>query len=338
MSGRKNGDRTVSVVVPAHNEGAVLGRLLSGLLDGARPGSIEVVVVANGCTDDTADVARSFAAGEGAQGPAAGGTGGAVVRVIETSVANKYHAMRLADAEIDAFPRVYVDADVELGYTGVMSLAEVLCAKDENGSESGGERHGEREEAKNVLAAAPEREVPLDGCPWTVRWYYAVWERLPTVRSGLFGRGVIGVSEAGYQRLRVLPELMGDDLAASLSFTDAERRIVPDAVAIVHPPRTCRDLIRRRVRTATVTAQAGRRAELSKAGGEARTSRADLLGVLKEAPLTMAPRLAWFLCVTVVARRRARRMMAAGDYSTWLRDESSRAAAAAPSTTERSSV
>jgi hypothetical protein len=38
----------------------------------------------------------------------------------------------------------------------------------------------------------------------------------------------------------------------------------------------------------------------------------------------MAPRLAIFLSVTVLARLRAGRMVARGDYSTWLRDESSR--------------
>ena len=305
---------SMSVVVPAHNEGAVLGRLLTALLDGARPGSIRIVVVANGCTDDTADVARSFAAWGGGRDGAAGGA----VRVIETPVANKHRAMRLADTEIDVFPRLYVDADVELGYTSAVALANALGEHGANPGEHPGE---------NVLAVAPERRVPLAGCPWTVRWYYAVWEKLPTVRTGLFGRGVIGVSASGYQRLRALPELMGDDLAASLSFAPDERRIVPEAVAVVYPPRTCRDLIRRRVRTSTVTAQAGQREQLAKAGGEARTTRADLLGVLKQAPLTMAPRVAWFLCVTVVARRRARRMMAAGDYATWLRDESSRTAA-----------
>jgi hypothetical protein len=48
-----------------------------------------------------------------------------------------------------------------------------------------------------VLAAAPQRELALGGRPWPVRWYYDVWTRLPEVRRGLFGRGVIGVSVPG---------------------------------------------------------------------------------------------------------------------------------------------
>ena len=43
----------------------------------------------------------------------------------------------------------------------------------------------------------------------------------------------------------------------------------------------------------------------------------------------MAPRVAFFLSMAVLARLRARRAVARGDYSTWLRDESSRRGPAA---------
>lgn len=81
-----------------------------------------------------------------------------------------------------------------------------------------------------------------------MRWYYAVWEQLPEVRGGLFGRGVIGLSEAGYTRVASLPPLLADDLVASLAFKPEERVIVPGARVVVHTPRTVRDLLRRRVR------------------------------------------------------------------------------------------
>jgi hypothetical protein len=41
----------------------------------------------------------------------------------------------------------------------------------------------------------------------------------------------------------------------------------------------------------------------------------------------MAPRVALFLAVAVLARLKARRAVRQGDYSTWLRDESSRSEA-----------
>ena len=46
-----------SIVIAAYNEAAVIGRCLDALLSGAAPGEFDVTVVANGCTDDTAEVA-----------------------------------------------------------------------------------------------------------------------------------------------------------------------------------------------------------------------------------------------------------------------------------------
>lgn len=51
-----------------------------------------------------------------------------------------------------------------------------------------------------------------------MRWYYDVWQRLPQVREGLFGRGMIVLSPEGHERVRALPQVMSDDLAMSESF------------------------------------------------------------------------------------------------------------------------
>lgn len=295
---------TVSVVIPAHNEAAVIGRLLSGLLAEAAPGEFEVLVAANGCTDDTESVAASF---------------GPRVRVLSTPEPNKYRAMRLADAAAECFPRLYVDADVELDTASVRALTQAL---------------GEPE----VLAVGPERRSPLDERPWTVRWYYEVWHRLPVVRAGLFGRGVVGLSREAHRRIGELPEFMGDDLAASLAIPARQRRVVSGAVAVVHPPRTLRDLIRMRIRALVSTTQIAGGTELSDAAAEARTTRADLVRALREGSPADAPKVAWFVTVTLIVRFRARRAIKAGDYRTWLRDESSRrpAESAEPAESEES--
>ena len=51
-----------SVVIPAHNESNVLGPTLERIANDPLAGSLEVAVVANACSDDTAEVARSYAA------------------------------------------------------------------------------------------------------------------------------------------------------------------------------------------------------------------------------------------------------------------------------------
>jgi len=277
----------LTVIVPAHNEARVISRLLTQLVSGARQGELDIVVVANGCTDDTASVAASF---------------GPPVRVLSVPVASKREALVAGDQAARGYPRVYVDADVELGAEDVRALAEAL-------------------RAPGALAAGPRRVLALAGSPWLVRWYYDVWARLPAVRGGLFGRGVIAVSEAGHARVASLPPLLSDDLAASLVFAADERIIVPGARVVIHPPRTFGDLLRRRVRVATGVTQ------IEQAEGApdstARTRARDLLSVIRGEP-RMAPRVLVFASVAVLARLRGNRAARQRDYSTWHRDESSR--------------
>jgi hypothetical protein len=276
-----------TIVIPANNEARVIGRLLGQLLPDKLASDFNILVVANGCTDDTAEVARSF---------------GPCVRVLSIPVAAKHEALAAAHRETADFPRIYVDADVELTAQDIKELAAAL---DEPG----------------VLAAAPERHLVLDGRPWPVRWFYDVWLRLPEARRGLWGRGVIAVGPEGQRRIAALPPLIGDDLAASLLFAPAERRVVAAARVVVHPPRSCADLIRRRVRCATGVSQ------LERAPGTppstARTRPADLLGIISADP-RMAPRVALFLSIVCTARLISRREVIRGDFTTWHRDESSR--------------
>ncbi|MEU3454312.1 glycosyltransferase [Micromonospora sp. NPDC006766] len=279
----------LSIVVPAYNEEAVIGRLLTGLLDEPAVAEFEVVVVPNGCTDRTAAVADSV---------------GPPVRVVVAPTPGKYAALRLGDAHCAGYPRFYLDADVEIGPDDVRRLASAL-----------------RE--PGVLAVAPERTVHTGRSSVVVRWYYDVWQRLPGVREGLFGRGVIGVSAEGGQRIAAMPEVMGDDLAASVAFGPDERRVVPGSRVVVHAPRTLADLIRRRVRSLTATAQL--RGRMPEAVDGARTTWRDLVTLCTSRPVLL-PKLAAFLGVTLLAKWRARRPIRSHDYATWLRDESSRAA------------
>jgi glycosyltransferase involved in cell wall biosynthesis len=279
----------ISVVVPAHNEAPVLGRLLRGLLDGARPDEFDIIVVPNGCTDGTEGVAAAF---------------GEPVTVVPLAAAGKYAALRAGDDRARGSEVIYLDADVELGTEDVRRLAAAL-----------------RE--PGVLAVAPERVVATARSSWPVRWYYDIWQQLPSVREGLYGRGVIGVSAQARRRLRELPDVMGDDLAASVAFEPGERRVVTGARVVVHPPRTVGDLLRRRIRSVTATTQL--QSALPGGVGSARTSRSDLVEIARRRP-SAVPKLAVFLAVTAVTRWRARRPIRSGDFTTWLRDESSRAA------------
>ena len=100
----------ISIVIPAHNEEQVIGRLLEGVTRGAGPGELEIVVVTNGCTDRTAEVAGSFPG----------------VTVVDSPVASKPAALNLGDATAKSFPRMYLDADIEVDIAAVRAVGDVL--------------------------------------------------------------------------------------------------------------------------------------------------------------------------------------------------------------------
>ncbi len=277
----------LSIIIPAHNEAPVIGRLLGQLLAAAEDSELDILVVANGCTDETAAVAAKF---------------GPLVRVISIPVASKREAITVGNRAARGFPRFYVDADVELGAGDVRELARAL------------QRPG-------ILGVSPELTLDMAGRRWPVRWFYDIWTRLPEVQRGLFGRGVVGVSEAGYARIAALPPLLADDLAASLAFSSAERTVVPSARVRVHPPRTFVGLLRIRTRAVINVNQLESTEEAPRS--TARTRLADILAIVHQ-DIRMVPRAVLFMSVALLARARARRMAGYKVNPEWLRDESSR--------------
>lgn len=265
----------------------MIARLLGRLVPTSSAAELDVVVIANGCTDDTAEVASSF---------------GPTVRVLSIPAPSKREALVVGNIAASGFPRIYVDADVELRLKDVRVLANVL-------------KH------PGVFAATTELGHDFAGCSWPVRWYYDVWERLPEVQKGLFGRGVVALNEAGYNRLTSLPPMMADDLLASLAFSDSERVVARGARVVVHPPLTLADLLRIRVRAVVGVAEVERTEGAPPS--TAATRPRDLLAMVRAEP-NLAPRVALFLAVAVIARLRARRALRQSDFSTWLRDESTR--------------
>src|SRR3954451_9146536 len=177
-----------SVIIPAHDEAAVIGDRLRGLVSSLPAGAVELIVVANGCSDDTAAVAR------GVPG----------VRVVELSQASKTAALDAGDRAAIRFPRIYLDADIRITGTSLLRLAEALTLD-------------------LPLVGSPGVVFDRSGCSWPVRSFFAVFERLPYTRRGLTGLGVYGVSELGRQRFGSFPDVVADDLYVQRLFAPEER-------------------------------------------------------------------------------------------------------------------
>ncbi|MFR9780515.1 glycosyltransferase [Micromonospora sp. MS34] len=276
-----------SIVVAAHNECAVIGRCLDALLAEATPGEFDVTVVANGCTDGTAAIA---AARPG-------------VRVIELAEAGKPAALDAGDEAARGFPRIYLDADVVLSTQGVRAIAAALDGPH--------------------LAATVRRELDLTGRPMLVRAYFGIHRHLPVFRDGLFGRGVVGLAEAGRRRFARFPALVADDLFLDSLFGAAEKCQVDTVSSRVATPRRTRDLVRRlsRVRGGNSAMRAA--ADQGQVGATVRPPAR--LSWLRDVVLPrpwLAPAAICYVAITVLAALSARRDRtgAAG----WARDDSSR--------------
>jgi Glycosyl transferase family 2 len=281
-----------SVIIPAHDEAAVIGDRLRALATSLPAGAVELIVVANGCSDDTAAVAR------GVPG----------VRVVELSQASKTAALDAGDRTATLFPRIYLDADIRIPGSALLRLAAALTAD-------------------RALVGSPRVVFDLSGCSWPVRSFFAVFQRLPYTRRGLTGLGVYGLSELGRQRFGSFPDVVADDLYVQRLFAPEERITVDDTFEVV-APRTLSALLAVRTRVARGNGElAGRGAELGVAPGATAggTARALCREVLRH-PRLLVP-AAVYVAVTAAARRRARRALPG---AVWERDDSTRTPQAPP--------
>ncbi len=191
-----------SVVIPAHNEQDTVVRLLSRMSD--LGSGVDVVVVCNGCTDNTAERARDAA-------PWA--------RVVEIPEASKTAALRRGDEVAATMPRLYVDADVVIEAAGLRQLVETLTTGP-------------------WLAVAPTPRYDFDGAGWPVRGHYRIWTASQEGSTAISGTGAILLASAGRQRFAEWPDVIGDDYFVNGLFDEGERLRVDGVDVTVELPTT----------------------------------------------------------------------------------------------------
>lgn len=280
-----------SVLIPAHNESAVIGRCLSHLFDGIDDADLEVAVVCNGCHDDTAAVARAS---------------GHPVEVIELSVASKPAALRAGDRLLRAFPRLYVDADVVVAGSTVRRVLEHLAKPDS-------------------LAARPPLRYETAHCSPIVRRYYHARSRVPAVMGSMWGAGLYGLSASGRSRFSEFPDVVADDLFVDQCFDRGEIAIVGDEPVVVMAPGHLRDLLRvmRRTYRGTGETQTACGSSATNPTSTTPTTSRDVLKLCRSVPGLVDAATYAFVAIA------ARAYVALGRPARWERDESSRTVTAA---------
>jgi glycosyltransferase involved in cell wall biosynthesis len=216
----------VSIVVPAYNEAANIGRLLTALLgqETRTARIVEIVVVASGCTDDTADVARAFGRGRP----------GMHVHVQErregkVAAINAYLRMRDPRAEVT----VVCSADLDLGHDVVEKMVCFLRDQPDVGMVGG-------------------RPVPdNDDGQLVGRMVRLLWELHHRVSLEVPKMGEIVAFRAHLveyvSELSVVDEASIEDIVRAKGY---KLGYVPDALVTNHGPETMREYFEQRRRIA----------------------------------------------------------------------------------------
>jgi glycosyltransferase involved in cell wall biosynthesis len=277
----------LTVVIPAHDEQNIIESALRSILDARQ--QLEIVVVANGCSDATAERARRT-------DPA--------IRVIDIPEASKIAALNAGSRAVVAYPVAFVDADVAVSGADLVALAERL---------GDGPEH----------VASPRMRV-IPSTSWWVRQYYRVWALTDYRSSGHIGSGVYMLSAEGRARFGDFPAVIADDLYVQRLFR-ADERLTPDDLHFsVRAPGNLRALVKRNTRIAAGNLELAEVfPELTPpspgAGASSLVTR-----VWRRPGLWVG--FAVYTAVYVLARRRARALRNGQHQIAWSRDETSREA------------
>lgn len=277
-----------SIVIPAYNEETLLQGTLDALAAQTGMRHMQVIVVPNGCRDNTAKVAREF-------------TGIDDYHVIERERGSKIEALNAGDAVATHFPRIYLDADIVLPPHAVSALCEALSTP-------------------GTLNANLTPRIVTDHSSWPVKAFWEVFSHLPYGQDGA-SCGVYAMSEEGRGRFDQFPDVIADDLFIHERFAPSER-VMLDTTSTVLAPRTLEDLIATRTRVVRGNAQLAE--HQLRVGDSDATTTADTVKALAQLVLrkpTLAPHAAIYAAVAIAARKRAR---STAQGTAWERDSSTR--------------
>lgn len=188
----------LSVIVPANNEAGWIDACLAAVAASVGAGG-EVIVVANGCADDTAARARGH--------EAALASAGFALTVLETPALGKPGALNAGDGAARFGARVWLDADVVVSPPLLAQIAAELAT-----------------DAPRLASGTP---VVARADSAVTRAYARFWTRLPFVTRGCPAFGLYAVNRAGRARWAEFPQVISDDTFVRLNFAPAERIRVP---------------------------------------------------------------------------------------------------------------
>jgi len=276
-----------SVIIPAHNEQALIARCVESVLaDGVD--DLEIIVVPNACSDRTAEIARAFEPR---------------VKVIETDAPGKTNALNLGEQHATSFPRAFIDGDIVLRPGALTALLDAL---------NGG-----------VHIASPPAEFDVTASDIRTKLFYRSLRANAYFSAGSpNGSGVFAVTEEGRRRWGLFPDIIADDGYVELHFSPEEARTTDGPAATVRAPRTFSALLD--IKTRARLGQHELRSRFPELVARRTPSIGGTYRRLLASP-DLWPAIPVYTAVRLTERRRANKLANERGYTGWLRDDTSRA-------------
>lgn len=193
----------ISVIIPSHNEQGYIGTCLALILKSTDPetgsGPVQVIVVANGCQDDTVTEATALTTAFAQKGWQ--------LDVLDLEQGGKLNALNAGDAAALYDKRIYIDADIHVTEGLIAQLAHALDRPEP--AYAGG-----RPRIRRADSFVSER-------------YARFWETLPFMARGVPGCGVYAVNGPGRARWGAFPDITADDTFVRFQFAPDEMHGVP---------------------------------------------------------------------------------------------------------------
>lgn len=185
----------MNIIIPANNEAGHISACLTALFASHFNGVIKVIVVANGCIDDTAIIARNFTE--------TANTKGWTLTVLEIEPGHKPSALNAGDAQAGPGSRAYLDADVIISPTLMQHISNIL-------------------EGESPIYSSGIVEIPQPRS-FISRAYARIYAQVPFMVTGVPGCGLFAVNAAGRACWGAFPDIISDDTFVRLCFAPSQR-------------------------------------------------------------------------------------------------------------------
>jgi len=200
-----------TVIIPAYNERAVIGQLLSSIYDGAKNNNYQVVVACNGCSDNTYEYVKE-------QFP--------FINCINIVEGSKTNAINQAEKIATGYPRLYIDADVIITSQDINKL--ILKANSVN----------------SPILCAPRASINTTKSHFIVKAYYRTWQKTKFYINHGFGSGIYVLNQPAREMFDIFPNIIADDGYVREFLNSNEIVVVEDAKSTVQAPVKLIDLIK----------------------------------------------------------------------------------------------